>query len=117
MAVLLLVTQGDHEADLRGLDFRLTVKDIIPEAEAGLARWFWWGTHRAELSGVAPSGNQFTISGVTIAGFAGGKFSEIEDHLRVNLLGQICGARRPPDVPCRPISRKWPPRSAGFTRW
>jgi steroid delta-isomerase-like uncharacterized protein len=57
-------------------DLRLTVEDMIAEGETVVARWSCRGAHRGDLSGIAPTGKQFAISGVTIARFAGGKMVE-----------------------------------------
>ncbi len=57
-------------------DLRLTIEDSIAEAETVVARWSCRGTHKGDLSGIAPTGKQFTISGVTIARFANGKMVE-----------------------------------------
>jgi steroid delta-isomerase-like uncharacterized protein len=57
-------------------DLRLTVEDIIAEGELVVARWSCRGTHKGDLSGIAPTGRQFTISGVSIARIAGGKMAE-----------------------------------------
>jgi len=57
-------------------DLRLTIEDIIAEGEAVMTRWSCRGTHKGDLSGIAPTGKQFTISGVSIARIAGGKMAE-----------------------------------------
>ncbi len=57
-------------------DLRLTIEDIIAESETVMARWSCRGTHKGDLSGIAPTGKQFTISGVNIARFASGKMVE-----------------------------------------
>ena len=57
-------------------DFRLTIEDLIAEGETVMARWSCRGTHTGDLSGIAPTGKQFTISGVSIARFANGKMAE-----------------------------------------
>jgi steroid delta-isomerase-like uncharacterized protein len=57
-------------------DIRLTIEDIIAEGETVMARWSCRGTHTGVLSGIAPTGKQFNISGVSIARFAGGKMAE-----------------------------------------
>jgi predicted ester cyclase len=41
-----------------------------------VARWSCRGTHKGDLSGIAPTEKQFTISGVTIARFTGSKMAE-----------------------------------------
>jgi predicted ester cyclase len=54
----------------------LTVEDIIAEGETVVARWSCRGTHKGDLSGIAPTGKQFNITGVSIARFTNGKMSE-----------------------------------------
>jgi steroid delta-isomerase-like uncharacterized protein len=57
-------------------DLRLTVEDIIAEGETVTARWSCRGTHKGDLNGIAPTGKQFHITGVSIARFTNGKMSE-----------------------------------------
>ena len=57
-------------------DIRLTVEDIVAEGETVVARWSCRGTHRGDLNGIAPTGKQFNITGVSIARFTNGKMSE-----------------------------------------
>ena len=57
-------------------DLRVTIEDIIAEGETVMARWSCRGTHKGDLSGLAPTGKQFTISGVSIARFSGSKMAE-----------------------------------------
>jgi len=57
-------------------DLRLTIEDIIAEGETVTARWSCKGTHKGDLSGIAPTGKQFTISGISIARFTNGKMVE-----------------------------------------
>ena len=57
-------------------DVRLTVEDIIAEGETVVARWSCRGTHKGDLNGIAPTGKQVNITGVSIARFTNGKMSE-----------------------------------------
>ncbi len=57
-------------------DVRLTVEDIIAEGETVTARWSCKGTHKGDLNGIAPTGKQFTISGISVVRFISGKISE-----------------------------------------
>jgi steroid delta-isomerase-like uncharacterized protein len=57
-------------------DLRLTVEDMIAEGETVVVRWSCRGTHKGDLGGIAPTGKQFTISGVSIARFVNGKMVE-----------------------------------------
>ena len=57
-------------------DLRLTIEDIIAEGETVVARWSCRGTHKGDLNGIAPTGKQFNITGVSIARFTNGKMFE-----------------------------------------
>ena len=57
-------------------DLRLTIEDLIAEGETVMARWSCRGTHKGDLNGIAPTGKQVTISGVTIARLLNGKLAE-----------------------------------------
>jgi steroid delta-isomerase-like uncharacterized protein len=57
-------------------DFRLMIEDMIAEGETVMARWSCRGTHKGDLSGIAPTGKQFSISGVSVARFENGKIVE-----------------------------------------
>ncbi len=57
-------------------DLQLTIEDIIAEGETVMARWSCRGTHKGDLSGIAPTGKQFSISGVSIARLTNGKMAE-----------------------------------------
>jgi steroid delta-isomerase-like uncharacterized protein len=57
-------------------DLRLTVEDIIGEGETVVARWSCRGTHKGDLNGIAPTGKQINITGVSIARFTNGKMFE-----------------------------------------
>jgi steroid delta-isomerase-like uncharacterized protein len=57
-------------------DLRLTVEDIIAEGETVMARWSCRGAHKGDLNGIAPTGKQFAISGVTVCRISNGKVVE-----------------------------------------
>ena len=57
-------------------DLQFTVEDVIAEGHTVSVRWSSQGTHRGPLSGIAPSGKKATVSGMTLARFAGGKMVE-----------------------------------------
>ncbi len=57
-------------------DLQLTIEDIIAEGETVMARWSCRGTHKGDLSGIAATGKQVNISGVSIARLANGKLAE-----------------------------------------
>jgi ketosteroid isomerase-like protein len=57
-------------------DLQFTVEDVIAEGDTVSVRWSCQGTHRGPLSGIAPSGKKVSISGMSVARFAGGKMVE-----------------------------------------
>jgi steroid delta-isomerase-like uncharacterized protein len=66
-------------------DLRLTVEDLIAENEMVTARWSCRGTHNGDLNGIAPTGKQINISGVTILRFSNGKM--VEGYVNWDALG------------------------------
>jgi steroid delta-isomerase-like uncharacterized protein len=57
-------------------DIHLTIEDVIAEGETVMTRWSCRGTHKGDLSGIAPTGKQFTISGITVGRLTNGKIAE-----------------------------------------
>jgi steroid delta-isomerase-like uncharacterized protein len=57
-------------------DVRLMIEDTIAEGETVTARWSCKGTHKGDLGGIAPTGKQFNISGISVARFTNGKMVE-----------------------------------------
>jgi len=66
-------------------DLRLTIEDSIAEGETVVARWTCRGAHRSDLNGIAPTGKQFAITGVSVMRFAGGKM--VEGYVNWDALG------------------------------
>jgi len=66
-------------------DMRLTIDEILAEGETVVARWSCRGTHKGDLNGIAPTGKQFNITGVSIARFTNGKM--FEGHVNWDALG------------------------------
>ncbi|HLK02796.1 MAG TPA: ester cyclase [Candidatus Acidoferrum sp.] len=57
-------------------DIRLTIEEILAEGETVVARWSCRGTHKGNFNGIAATGKQFHITGVSIARFTNGKMFE-----------------------------------------
>lgn len=57
-------------------DYRVTVDDEIAENDKVVTRWTARGTHKGEFQGLAPTGKQVSISGVTISRYVDGKIAE-----------------------------------------
>jgi steroid delta-isomerase-like uncharacterized protein len=54
----------------------ISVEDQLAEGDRVVTRWTGSGTHQGEFMGVAPSGNQVTVTGITINRVSGGKIAE-----------------------------------------
>jgi steroid delta-isomerase-like uncharacterized protein len=68
----------------------LTVEDMVAEGDMVAARWTARGVHRGELAGIPPSGNEVSVSGITIHRIEGGRIAEeweMPDNL--GLMSQI----------------------------
>lgn len=57
-------------------DLRLTIQDMLVDGDKVAIRWASAGTHKGELQGIAPSGKNFSLSGISIIRFANGKIEE-----------------------------------------
>src|SRR2546427_8424369 len=57
-------------------DSHFTLDEVIAEGDLTVARWTVRGTHRGELTGIAPTGKQITVGGVSIARISRGKIVE-----------------------------------------
>jgi steroid delta-isomerase-like uncharacterized protein len=58
-------------------DFYVTDEDVIAEGDKIVSRWSWIGTQKGELFGIPPTGQQVTVTGITINRFADGKIAEV----------------------------------------
>ena len=57
-------------------DGHTTVEDSIAEGDKVAYRWTFRGTHRGELMGIPPTGEQVEITGITINRLSGSKIEE-----------------------------------------
>ena len=57
-------------------DYNVTVDDQFTDGDKVVTRWTARGTHRGEFLGIAPTGRQGTLSGITISRYEGGKIVE-----------------------------------------
>jgi steroid delta-isomerase-like uncharacterized protein len=68
-------------------DFRFTIEDQIAEGDKVATRWTARGTHQGEFQGVAPTGRQMTMTGVTVFRIANGKL--IDGWTNEDVLGLL----------------------------
>ena len=71
-------------------DLRITLEEDIAEGNKVVSRWRAQGTHQGELMGIAPTGNEVAITGITIHRIEGGKIvEEWENWDALGLMQQI----------------------------
>jgi steroid delta-isomerase-like uncharacterized protein len=74
-------------------DLTVTVEDQIAEGDKVVTRWTARGTHQGIFQGIAPTGKQGTITGITIDRVANGKVVECwtnaDDLGLMRLLGVV----------------------------
>jgi len=71
-------------------DFQLTIEDLIAEGDKVVLHWTARGTHKGEFMGIAPTGKQATVTGLSISRFAGGRIVELREIWdRLGLLQQL----------------------------
>ena len=57
-------------------DSLVTVDAIFADGDIVVTRWNGRGTHEGELMGIAPTGKEATVTGITISRLANGKIAE-----------------------------------------
>lgn len=57
-------------------DLRMTAEEVVAQGDKVAIRWTARGTHKGELFGIAPTGKEATVTGITIDRWAGGKIAE-----------------------------------------
>jgi steroid delta-isomerase-like uncharacterized protein len=57
-------------------DLKITIEEQLAEGDLVATRWTATGTHKGELLGIAPTGKQATVTGVTIDKLKDGKIVE-----------------------------------------
>lgn len=60
-------------------DLHCTVEDQLAEGDKVATRWVLRGTHKGELMGASPTGNEIVMSGTVIHRFAGDRVAEARD--------------------------------------
>ena len=71
-------------------DFGHRIEDQLAEGDKVMTRYTWWGTHRGEMAGIAPTGKRVEVGGIEIYRIKGGKITDVwrvEDNS--NLMQQL----------------------------
>ncbi len=77
-------------------DALVTIDDQIAEGDQVVTRWTGRGTHTGELMGIAPTGKEVTVSGITITRLADGKIAEEWDLMdALGMLVQLGAVPQP----------------------
>ena len=66
-------------------DLRMAVEDIFADGETVVTRWSCHGTHKGDLNGLAPTGKQIHITGMSIVRFSHDKM--VEGYVNWDALG------------------------------
>ena len=76
-------------------DLRIEVDDVMTEGEKVAHRFTFYGTHRGEFLGLAPTGKSISSAGMQINLFSGGKCIEVWSvHDSYRFLSQIGAVSR-----------------------
>ena len=77
-------------------DVRLIIEEQVAEGDKVVTRWIAYGTHQGEMMGIAPTGNQVRVEGITISHIQEGKIvQEWELFDTLALMQQLGGAPTP----------------------
>jgi steroid delta-isomerase-like uncharacterized protein len=66
---------------------RITVDEQIAEGDIVATRWTGRGTHDGEMAGIAPTGKDVTVSGITISRLENGRI--VEERAVWDALGML----------------------------
>ena len=71
-------------------ELQITLEDQIAEDDKVVTRWSSLGTHRGEFRGIAPTGNEVSLTGMGIFRFSEGKVVESWDNFdQLGMLRQL----------------------------
>jgi steroid delta-isomerase-like uncharacterized protein len=71
-------------------DLRVTIEELVAEADKVAVRRSYEGTHQGELLGIPPTGKQVQLGGISIFRLADGKIAEQWEQLdRLALMQQL----------------------------
>ena len=77
-------------------DVRLIIEEQVAEGDMVVTRWIAYGTHQGEMMGIAPTGNQVRVEGITISHIQEGKIvQEWELFDTLGLMQQLGAAPTP----------------------
>jgi steroid delta-isomerase-like uncharacterized protein len=68
-------------------DQRWTIEELIAEADTVVALWTLRATHRGELMGIAATGREVTVTGISVFRIADGRIAE--NWVQSDILGLL----------------------------
>ena len=68
-------------------DMYYDIKDIVAEEDKVVVRWLGRGTQKGEIMGIAPTGKEITVTGISILHIVGGKITE--EWTEMDMLGAL----------------------------
>lgn len=68
-------------------DTQGTIEDLVTEGDKVAVRFTIRGTHQGEFQGIAPTGKQVTMTGISIIRFTGGQM--VEEWQNADILGML----------------------------
>lgn len=77
-------------------DLEISISEQVAEGDRVVTRWEARGTHEGELFGIAPTGKQVTVTGITIDRYADGLL--IENWTSWDALGLLMQLGAVPDL-------------------
>jgi steroid delta-isomerase-like uncharacterized protein len=80
-------------------DVRLSIEEQVAEGDRVVTRWIASGTHQDEMMGIAPTGNQVRVEGITISHIQEGKIvQEWELFDTLGLMQQLGAVPTPEEA-------------------
>ena len=80
-------------------DVRLSIEEQVAEGDRVVTRWIAYGTHQSEMMGIAPTGNQVRVEGITISHIQEGKIlQEWELFDTLGLMQQLGAVPSPEEA-------------------
>ena len=68
-------------------DMYYDIKDMVAEGDKVVVRWVGRGTQKGEIMGIAPTGKEMTVTGISILHIVGGKIAE--EWTEMDMLGVL----------------------------
>ncbi len=68
-------------------DMYYDTKDVVAEGDKVVVRWVGRGTQKGEIMGIAPTGKEMTVTGISILYIVGGRIAE--EWTEMDMLGAL----------------------------